>query len=125
MNKTAFSRGVALLLAFSALTFSQFALAHAHLKTAVPADKMVVHSFLHNASLTFTEDVEPAFSGVEILNAQHQPVAAGKAKLAENQHNKLVVQFDPPLQSGQYQVNWHVLSVDGHKTKGSYSFSIK
>lgn len=125
MKKTAFNRGVALLLALSALTFSQVALAHAHLKTAIPMDKMLVDSFLHGLSLTFTEDVEPAFSGVEVLNAQHQPVAAGKAKLAENQYNRLVVQFDPPLQSGRYQVNWHVLSVDGHKTKGSYSFTIK
>ncbi|WP_277977490.1 copper homeostasis periplasmic binding protein CopC [Pantoea endophytica] len=125
MKKTAFNSVVALLLASSTLAFSQFAMAHAHLKTAVPADKMVVDSFLHNLGLTFTEDVEPAFSGIEVLNAQHQPVAVGKAQFSGEQHNKLVVQFDPPLQSGSYQVNWHVLSVDGHKTKGSYTFSVK
>jgi methionine-rich copper-binding protein CopC len=27
--------------------------------------------------------------------------------------------------AGTYQVDWHVVSVDGHKTKGSYHFSVK
>jgi methionine-rich copper-binding protein CopC len=29
-----------------------------------------------------------------------------------------------PLPPGTYKVNWHVLSVDIHKTQGSYSFSV-
>jgi copper resistance protein C len=125
MKKTALNRVVALLLASSALTFSQFALAHAHLKNPVPADKAVVDGSPLNLTLTFTEDVEPAFSGVEVLNAQNQPVAVEKAKLNDKQHDQLIVPISKPLPSGQYQVNWHVLSVDGHKTKGSYAFSVK
>ena len=125
MKKTAFNCSVALLLALSASTFSQLALAHAHLKTAVPHENRVVDSFLHNMSLTFTEAIEPAFSGVEVLEAQHQPIAADKAHLVVQKPDQMLVQFNPPLQSGTYQINWHVLSVDGHKTKGSYSFSIK
>jgi methionine-rich copper-binding protein CopC len=35
------------------------------------------------------------------------------------------VGLSQPLQAGSYQVNWHVLSVDGHKTAGSYRFSVK
>jgi len=125
MKKTALSRVMALLLASSTLTISQFALAHAHLKTPVPADKAVVNSSPQNLTLTFTEDVEVAFSGVEVLNAQHQPVTVEKAKLNDKQHDQLIVPIAQPLPSGSYQVNWHVLSVDGHKTKGSYSFSVK
>ena len=125
MKKTALNRLVALLLASSALAFSQFALAHAHLKTPVPADKAVVDTSPQNLTLTFTEDVEPAFSGVEVLNAQNQPVAVAKARVNDKQHNQLIVAVSQPLPSGQYQVNWHVLSVDGHKTKGSYAFSVK
>ena len=29
-----------------------------------------------------------------------------------------------PLPPGTYKVNWHVLSVDTHKTEGSYSFTV-
>ncbi|MBX9334482.1 copper resistance protein CopC, partial [Serratia marcescens] len=25
---------------------------------------------------------------------------------------------------GKYNVSWHVVSVDGHKTKGQYSFTV-
>jgi len=35
------------------------------------------------------------------------------------------VPLKTPLAAGDYQVNWHVLSVDGHKTQGSYRFSVK
>ncbi|NJC99105.1 hypothetical protein EWM58_00330 [Candidatus Erwinia dacicola] len=35
------------------------------------------------------------------------------------------VQFKQPLKRGEeYKVSWHVLSVDGHKTKGNYTFSM-
>jgi copper resistance protein C len=125
MKKTALNPIVALLLASSTLVFSQFALAHAHLKTPVPADKAVIDSSPQNLTLTFTEDVEPAFSGVEVLNVQNQPMAVEKAKLNDKKHDQLIVPISKPLPSGNYQVNWHVLSVDGHKTKGSYAFSVK
>lgn len=125
MKRTALKPVVALLLASSALTFSQFALAHAHLKTPVPAANAQVDRSPQNLTLTFTEDIEAAFSGVDVLNAQKQPVTVGKASVNSGQPNQLLVPIDKPLPSGDYQVNWHVLSVDGHKTKGSYSFSVK
>jgi len=125
MMKTASRRVVALLLAGATLGFSQLALAHAHLKAPVPADNAVVERAPQQLTLTFTEDIEPAFSGVEMINAQQQPVALEKAQLNPQQHDQLIVPIAQPLASGQYQVNWHVLSVDGHKTKGSYSFSVK
>jgi methionine-rich copper-binding protein CopC len=36
-----------------------------------------------------------------------------------------VVPLEQALKAGTYQVDWHVVSVDGHKTKGSYHFSVK
>ncbi|HIH4669070.1 TPA: copper resistance protein CopC [Citrobacter amalonaticus] len=38
---------------------------------------------------------------------------------------QLIVPLDETLKPGQYTVNWHVVSVDGHKTKGQYTFSVK
>lgn len=125
MKKTTFSRVAALLLASSALAFSQFALAHAHLKTPVPADKATVATSPKSLTLTFTEDVEPAFSGVEIRDAHNQTVQVGKVQVNDKQHAQLIVPINQPLPAGSYKVNWHVLSVDGHKTKGSYQFSVK
>ncbi len=30
-----------------------------------------------------------------------------------------------PCRRREYTVAWHVVSVDGHKTKGQYTFSVK
>ncbi|WP_215846613.1 copper homeostasis periplasmic binding protein CopC [Candidatus Pantoea bituminis] len=124
MQKTRVSRVVISLIATSALAFSQFASAHAHLQSSVPAAKADVTHSTKSLALTFTEDVEAAFSGVEIVDAQQKPVASEKAKRDAKQHDRLVVELAQPLPAGHYQVNWHVLSVDGHKTKGSYRFNV-
>lgn len=125
MKKTAFSRVLASLFVTSALVVSQAALAHAHLKTQYPAAKAVMDASPQALTLTFGEDIEPAFSGVDILDAQQQPMPVAKAQRNGRQHNQLIVPLSQPLPAGSYQVNWHVLSVDGHKTQGNYSFSVK
>ena len=37
----------------------------------------------------------------------------------------MIVPMVAPLTPGSYTVKWHVVSVDGHKTEGSYRFSVK
>ena len=108
-----------------AALFAQQAAAHAHLKTQYPAADAVMTASPQALTLTFSEDIEPAFSGLEIAAANQQPVALGKAQRDAKMHNQLIVPLEKPLTRGSYQVNWHVLSVDGHKTKGRYSFSVK
>ena len=125
MKKTAFSRVLASLFVASALLVSNAALAHAHLKTQYPAAKALMETSPQALTLTFSEDVEPAFSGVDILNAQQQPMPTAKVQRNGRQHNQLIVPLTQPLPAGNYQVNWHVLSVDGHKTKGNYDFSVR
>ncbi|QKJ87470.1 CopC domain-containing protein YobA [Paramixta manurensis] len=105
--------------------FSAQALAHAHLKNQYPAANANVDASPQALTLTFTEDIEPAFSGVAITGAGQQAVSTAKAERAPKQHNQLIVPLNQPLKSGSYQVNWHVLSVDGHKTQGTYTFSVK
>ncbi|MFS2225542.1 CopC domain-containing protein YobA [Pantoea sp. B65] len=107
------------------LVFSQSALAHAHLKNQYPAANSRVDAAPQALTLTFSEDIEPAFSGLEISGADNQPVPVAKAQRNGAGKNQLIVPLEKPLTSGNYQVKWHVLSVDGHKTKGNYSFSVK
>ncbi|MCZ4058260.1 copper homeostasis periplasmic binding protein CopC [Pantoea sp. LMR881] len=124
MQKTLIS-GAVISLVFAGAFFSPFASAHAHLRSSEPAAKADVMQPQTSLTLTFTEDVEAAFSGVEIVDAQQKTVASDKAILDSKQHSKLIVNLAQPLATGSYQVNWHVLSVDGHKTKGSYRFNVK
>ncbi|MEC6914814.1 copper resistance protein CopC, partial [Klebsiella quasipneumoniae] len=37
----------------------------------------------------------------------------------------LIVPVSTTLDKGQYEVDWTALSVDGHKTQGKYTFTVK
>lgn len=125
MQKKVVSRMITALAVVAGLSFSQFALAHAHLQSSDPAANAQVTSSADALTLDFSEDIEAAFSGVTLLDAAQQPVATGKVRVGAKQASHLIVDLNQPLKAGDYQVNWHVLSVDGHKTSGSYHFSVK
>lgn len=112
-----------------AVLFSVFAapsaLAHAHLKHQYPAADAAVVAAPQALTLNFSEGIEPKFSGVTVSGDKQQVVSLGKAKRAENDATQLIVPVEQALTPGTYTVEWHVVSVDGHKTKGSYRFSVK
>ncbi|MDA3133190.1 CopC domain-containing protein YobA [Atlantibacter subterranea] len=99
--------------------------AHAHLKHQYPAADAVMESAPQALTLNFSEGIEPAFSGITLVGPEKQKLETGKAKVAADDNKQLIVPLSAPLPAGQYQVDWHVVSVDGHKTKGSYYFSVK
>jgi methionine-rich copper-binding protein CopC len=99
-------------------------LAHAHLKQQIPAADSVVTA-PQALTLNFSEGIEPGFSGVVVTDAQKQVIKTGTATRDEKNKAQLTVPLEQTLASGTYQVDWHVVSVDGHKTKGSYHFSVK
>ncbi|MBV6307239.1 copper homeostasis periplasmic binding protein CopC [Candidimonas humi] len=100
------------------------AFAHAHLKSQVPAADSVAAAAPKTIELHFSEGVEPAFTGISMQG----PGAAVKlGKPAVDAHDKAVlrVPVQGAMPAGRYVVNWHAVAVDGHKTKGQYSFSVK
>lgn len=99
--------------------------AHAHLKHQYPAADAVMESAPQALTLNFSEGIEPAFSGITLVGPEKQKLETGKAKVAADDNKQLIVPLSAPLPARQYQVDWHVVSVDGHKTKGSYHFSVK
>ncbi|EPE3188285.1 CopC domain-containing protein YobA [Cronobacter sakazakii] len=99
--------------------------AHAHLKAQQPVANATVDASPEALTLTFSEGIEPAFSGVTLTGPNGKKMATSAVKRAPNDDKQLVAPLVAPLASGEYQVQWHVVSVDGHKTKGSYRFSVK
>lgn len=110
------------LAALAGLVLTQSAWAHAHLKTAAPADKAVVASPA-DLTLGFSEGLNLRFSGVKLLGPDQQEVKLGEAMLMDG-GKSLMVAVPARLAAGTYTVQWHALSEDGHKTEGSYSFSV-
>ncbi|TCL75983.1 copper homeostasis periplasmic binding protein CopC [Rhizobium sp. BK251] len=101
------------------------AMAHAHLQSAEPAADTSVASAPGSLSLTFSEGLNLPFSGVDLTDAKGAAVETGKASLSGADGTVLTVPLDTSLTAGSYKVHWHVLSNDGHKTEGNYSFTVK
>ncbi len=101
------------------------ALAHARLNHAVPAVGSRVSGGPSELELSFSEGVAAGFSGVEIASAEGGAVAAGKATLDPDKPNVLHVRLGQALKPGVYVVRWHVVSVDTHRTSGSYKFTVE
>lgn len=110
---------------FTTLTISSSAFAHAHLKHQYPAADAAVTAAPQAITLNFSEGVEANFSGLTLTGPQQTVVKTGTAKRNEKDDKQLIVPVEEAMKPGDYQVDWHVVSVDGHKTKGKYHFSVK
>lgn len=104
---------------------SQQASAHAHLKTETPAADSVLTVNPTELSLGFSEGIEPNFSKITLTDAQQKTVKTGNMTLAANDNTQAVLPLSDALSAGKYVVSWSVVSVDGHKTHGQYSFTVK
>ena len=76
-------------------------------------------------TLNFSEGVETGFSGAKITGPKNENIKTLPAKRNEQDQKQLIVPLADSLKPGTYTVDWHVVSVDGHKTKGPYTFSVK
>jgi methionine-rich copper-binding protein CopC len=93
--------------------------AHAQLDHASPAVGSTVGSSPGQVTLVFTQNLEPKFSGAEVHNSAGARVSGGSSASGNTLHVSV-----KSLSPGSYTVNWHVLSVDTHKTQGSFSFRV-
>ena len=101
------------------------AFAHAMLVKALPAVGGQVTASPSEIRITFSEAIELRFSGIEVKTASGSAVATGAASVDPKDRATLVVPLPAPLAPGSYKVSWHVVSVDTHKTTGSFSFEVK
>jgi methionine-rich copper-binding protein CopC len=94
--------------------------AHAFLDHASPLVGSTVASAPHEVSLTFTQNLEAPFSNVAVTGPNGARVDAGKAQISGNTMRVGLKGAGP----GTYHVRWQALSVDTHKTEGSFTFRV-
>lgn len=100
------------------------AYAHPELQSAEPAAGAAATASPKQIKITFTEAVIPQFSGAEVKDQAGKTIASGKAMVDPANRKQLVVPVNEPLPPGSYRVEWHAVSDDTHRVKGSYSFSV-
>ena len=94
--------------------------AHAFLDHASPLVGSTVPAAPHEVVLTFTQNLEPAFSTAQVTDSSGARVDQGKAQVSGNTMTIGLKALGP----GSYKVRWHVLSVDTHSTEGTFTFHV-
>ena len=106
-----------------ALIFAGFcgpAGAHAFLEKATPSAGANLRVAPAKIELSFSEALEPAFSGVTVTNAAGTDMRAAPKETNSTQKTKTQRKHKP----GRYSVRWHAVSVDTHRTDGHYNFTV-
>src|SRR5580658_8735236 len=104
----------------AASLFAAGAQAHAFLDHASPLVGSTVATAPSELTLSFTQNLEPSFSTVQVNGPNGQRVDTGKPQISGNTMRVAI----KPAGPGAYHVHWHALSVDTHTTQGNYTFTV-
>jgi copper resistance protein C len=99
------------------------ALAHAFLDHSLPPVGSSLPTAPTSVTIWFTQQLEPAFSTVEVTDQSGNRVDAADAQVDATDPSILRATLKP-LPAGTYKVAWRVVSVDTHPTDGSFYFRV-
>jgi copper resistance protein C len=94
--------------------------AHAFLDHATPAVGSTVQTAPNELTLLFTQNLEAAFSTVQVSGPDGTRIDEGKPQISGNTMVIAIKAGGP----GTYHVQWHAVSVDTHTTQGAYTFTV-
>ena len=70
--------------------------------------------------LTFSEALEPAFSGALLMDKVGRNLSGAPVKV----DGPVMTLTPDKLPPGRYQVSWHAVGHDTHRTEGNFSFTV-
>ena len=120
MQRPAISAVASLALLLSGVTA---AFAHGELKRAVPPAGGTVATAPSEVMVYFSEPLEPAFSTVAVRDSAGKQVDKADAHIDKDDRTIMRVSL-PPLPRGTYTVIWRVVTVDTHRTEGTFKFKV-
>jgi methionine-rich copper-binding protein CopC len=98
--------------------------AHAQLRTAEPAAGATLSASPSQIACDCSEGVEPKFSRVSLANATGESFAVGRPTLDAVNHEILKMEVLTALKPAAYVMTRRVVSVDVHKTQGSFTLTL-
>jgi methionine-rich copper-binding protein CopC len=109
---------------FFALCLCGVASGHAFLDKAEPRVGSKISASPGEVKIWFTQELEPAFSSIKVMDENGKEVDK-KDTHQDDKDKKLLKVSVSSLSPGGYKVVWQVVSVDTHRTKGDFKFTIK
>jgi copper transport protein len=99
--------------------------AHAVQVSSDPAPNAQLAQSPRTITLTFSEEIEPSVSTVQLWDQAAKQVTLGRLTFFSDDPKKIAVDVPETLPSGIYTVIWRNLSkVDGHTWAGSFPFTV-
>lgn len=96
---------------------------HSNLLSSDPQKDAVLQSPPEKVTVNFLGAAEPALSRLEVFDSKGNKVSNKTKFLEEN--TMMETELSDGLKSGEFSVKWICIGVDGHKTQGSYKFTVK
>ncbi len=119
MRRTTIAAAIAAVLT---LSLARHARAHAFPRSQTPSAGADLSTAPAQVSITFDAPIEAMFSRLQVLGANNAEEAGGHISLSKDRRTLSVPL--KPLSPGNYTVRWAVVAEDGHRTEGSYTFTI-
>jgi len=99
------------------------AFAHAFLVKSDPPVGATLAAAPKFLRLTFTEGLEIPFCTVAVTDSMGMDDAGGKPEAVPGHPEQMLVALNITM-PGKILVSWHAVSVDTHKTQGTFSFTV-
>jgi copper transport protein len=98
------------------------AVVHAHLVSSSPEDGEALPASPPEIRLVFSEPVEAGLSHIVVWSARDSLEIRVRA---DSTDARTLIGDLPHLAPAEYQVDWRVVSADGHPVEGSYRFTVQ
>lgn len=102
------------------MSLSSSAFAHSHLGGSNPADGDVITEPLNEIVLNFDGQIEQG-SFIDVTTTSGKAIELKEITIGEGILTGTVAE---PLPNDEYQVNWSIISTDGHPLEGNFSFTV-
>jgi len=125
MKLSDFCRPALCALAVSAAALAVASTAYAHARPTVlePAPNAEVAA-PSQLTIHFSEPLEASFSKIAVSDASDKAATAEAAQVDAHDSKTIHVALQP-LTPGRYTVKWTAVATDGHRTQGTYAFTVK
>jgi len=97
--------------------------AHAQLSHAVPLPNSSTRTAPSEVTLNFSDQLEGAFSSVIVRDVFGKRVDNADGHVDKTDRTVMRASLQP-LAAGTYTVEWRVVSVDTHKSDGTFTFRV-
>jgi methionine-rich copper-binding protein CopC len=99
------------------------AMAHAFPSSQQPPAGSTLRQCPSEVAINFDAPVESLFANMQVINEGGQIESEGDPRLSDD-HRRLWIPLKQHLPPGDYTVKWSIVAEDGHRTEGSFSFTV-